>query len=409
MLNMRLYRDHAWIQCEPGTYLTVLTLLAGVLNFLCGINIDIYSPSMPTLATFFNVSTMVMKNTITVTLVGWTIGVLCFGILSDSLGRKKILALGLSCYTLVSFFAPFCHMIGLLMLVRFVQGLMVASVTIGCRALLMDSIKGRRFNIALLYTSIGFGLGPILGPYIGGLLQTYIGWQASFVALGVVSLCLLFILMLMINESIGYRHPLALKNAFSRIKTLCQHSMFIIGGLIIGIIQIEITLYPTIGPFIIEGVLQKSVLTYSKTALLMGVSYLGGTLTNRFLLRHFAPKSICDIGCIVMLLSLTLSTLFSVFSRLNLVTLISPIFLLCFSAGLVFGNIMSKNLQQFLEHAGIAIALQTMMLLLMSAVGTFVISHIPINQLFELTIIFWVLIVFEIALLVYYRRMFNNS
>ena len=406
---MKLYRDRALVRCAPSTYLTVLTLLAGVLNFLCGINIDIYSPSMPTLAEFFNVSASMMKNTITITLIGWTIGVLFFGVLSDSLGRKKILAFGLFFYTLVSFLAPFCHVMVLLMLVRFIQGLMVASVTIGCRALLIDSIKGRRFNIALLYTSIGFGLGPIIGPYIGGVLQTYVGWQANFVALGVVSLCLFVILMLFIDESIGHRHPLQLKNAFLRIKTLCQHKMFVIGGLILGIIQIEITLYPTVGPFIVEGILQKSVLTYSKTALLMGASYLSGTLTNRFLLHYFEPKRICDAACVVMLLSLALSILLSAFSHLNLVTLILPIFILCFSAGLVFGNVMAKNLQQFMQHAGIAIALQTMLLLLMSAIGTFIISHIHIEKLSQLTAIFWVLISFEVVILCYYRRMFNKS
>ena len=390
---MIFYRNRAFIRCEPGTYLTVLTLLAGVLNFLCGINIDIYSPSMPTLAAFFHVPAAVIKNTITITLIGWTMGVLLFGILSDSLGRKTILAFGLFCYMVASFLALFSHTIALLMLVRFIQGLMVASVSIGCRALLIDSIKGRRFNIALLYTSIGFGLGPIVGPYIGGILQTYIGWQANFIVLGLVALCLLLMLMLFINESITHRHPLQLKSAFLRIKTLCQHKMFIIGGLILGIIQIEITLYPTVGPFIVEGILQKNVLTYSKTALLMGASYLSGTLTNRFLLQYWEPKRICDIACVVMVLSLILSTLLSVFSHLSLITLILPIFMLCFSAGLVFGNIMSKNLQQFIQHAGIAIALQTMMLLFISAIGTFMISHIHIQQLFQLTVIFWVLIV----------------
>ncbi|MBI5346078.1 MAG: MFS transporter [Chlamydiae bacterium] len=62
-----------------------------VAPFLGGIGIDLYVPSLPTIKNEFNVDHSLVQFTITTYLLGYAIGQLFLGILSDSFGRKKIL------------------------------------------------------------------------------------------------------------------------------------------------------------------------------------------------------------------------------------------------------------------------------------------------------------------------------
>ncbi|MCP3679033.1 MAG: multidrug effflux MFS transporter [Gammaproteobacteria bacterium] len=69
-----------------------------------------------------------------------------------------------------------------LLIIRLLQGMTISTVAIGSRALAVDYFSGRRFFVVVMYTSLGYGLGPILGPVIGGYLQYHFGWRANFYA-----------------------------------------------------------------------------------------------------------------------------------------------------------------------------------------------------------------------------------
>ncbi len=405
---MKHVLEQAIISVNQKRYLLVLIFLSPLLNFLAGINIDIYSPSMPSIATYFETSVVVTKNTISITLLGWTIGALFFGALIDSIGRKKVLVYGLSAYVIASVFAPWCHSIDQLMVVRFLQGFTISTVTVGCRALIIDVMSGRRYAIAILYTSVGYGLGPILGPFIGGILQHYIGWQANFLALACTAVVLLVVLFAFLKETIPRRHSLRLPQVFARYKKVITHKQFIAGSVVAGLKQIQMMLYPALGPFIVENILGYNALTYGNTALAIGASYLVGTLINRFLLEHLRAKSVCYFGYGVMLIAILLSYAFTALWTLNLITIMIPLILLCISAGLIFPSILGANLKQFPDSAGIATATQSALVLFTSSVGIFLVSHIAIKGLLSLSIIFSVIALLEWSIFFpVYRRLLD--
>lgn len=407
-MNIKKYLDHPIIQLKKSTYLTLIVILAPLLNFLSGINLDIYSPSMPSIASYFNASIMVTKNTISVTILGWTIGAMVFGILIDSIGRKKILVSGTLFYVIASMFAPWCHSLHQLMLVRFIQGFTISTISIGSRALVIDNISGRRYAIAILYTSFGYGLSAVIGPFIGGILQYYFGWQANFIALAVLGAILLFMLVFFLKESIPQRQSLIPHHIIAKCTAVLMHRKFLVGVVILGLIQIQIVLYPTLGPFIIENILHHSVLVYAKTASVVGGGYLVGNLINRLLLKYIYPKQVCYIGCIILLIGLVLSYLFTVIWIINLFTVIIPITLLCIGSGLLFANVMGTNLKQFPNNVGVAMAIQFSLFLLIASIGIFIISHIHVVRLLQLSIIFSVLVLLKILLFFSsYRSLFN--
>lgn len=335
------------------------------------------------------------------TMIGWAMGGILFGALLDIYGRRRIILLGLLIFSITSFLAVNCRFIEELMLIRFIQGLSVSVISVGSRALIADNFSGHRFNIGLIYASLAFGLGPIVGPFVGGLLQYHFGWKADFWLFGLLSFFLIMIFMLFINESIAKRHPFSLKNALGNYAHVLHSHIFLAGILIMAASQIELLTYPAIGSFFMENILHRTSIAYGNSALVISIGYLLGTLSNRLLIKRLHVHHITDVGFGLLILSAIVQISFALLGVLNLFTLILPIMLIGFSNGFIFPNMIGRCMKLFPDIIGVATAVMVSFLMFLSAVGIFLISHVKVNGLSELTFIFVVTIV--IQLLIFYR------
>ena len=403
-------KDIALIPLNSKTYLSLILIFTPLLNFLSGITIDIYSPSLPTLMVYFNTSMTLVKNTLSITLLGWALGSMIFGLLIDTLGRKPILTYALIAYVLSSFLATLTHDISGFMMLRFMQGFTISAISIGCRAIIVDYFTGPRYLIAILYTSIGYGLGPLVGPFIGGILQYYVSWKASFITLSALGSLLLLILVIFINESVHQKQQLSLTQIHKKIKPILFHKSFLAGIILLGLMQIQTLIYPTLGPFLVIDILKKDTITFGNSALLVGASYLIGTMINRILLHFLTAKTACYIGYLTLLLGLVLSLSFSIFSPINLITIMLPLIIICLSSGLIFSNIMAINLMQFTHSAGLATSFIVTLMLLTTTAGTFIMSHIHICHLSQLSLMISSLTILQIMIFFrYFKPLFNNA
>ena len=109
---MKKLLDKAVIQLQSDNYIGLLIIIAPLLNFLTGINIDLYTPSLPEIAHYYGASIIIVKNTITATMIGFAIGCIIFGTIIDIFGRRRIILFGLMVYTVSSLLALACTNIG---------------------------------------------------------------------------------------------------------------------------------------------------------------------------------------------------------------------------------------------------------------------------------------------------------
>ncbi|MCW4631447.1 MULTISPECIES: MFS transporter [Marinomonas] len=80
--------------------------LLGYLVAFGPLSIDMYLPSLPTIADNLGTTDQLIQTTITVFLLGMAIGMIIFGPLSDMLGRKRLLLAGIGFYFLAVLVAP---------------------------------------------------------------------------------------------------------------------------------------------------------------------------------------------------------------------------------------------------------------------------------------------------------------
>ncbi len=379
-------------------------ILAPMLNFLTGINIDLYAPSLPSIADYFQVSIVVAKNTITATMLGFALGCLVFGALIDIVGRRKIIFFGLFAFIVVSFLALLSSNITELMIIRFIQGMMVSTVSIGSRALVVDHFAGKRFVIAILYTSVAYGAGPVLAPFIGGLLQYYFGWKANFLAYAFFGILLIILFLSVIKESLKVPQPSSLKHVLKQYWKVVTHKAFIMGALILGGVLVEQITYPTVGPFLVEQVMHRSPIAYGNSALFAGCSYLLGTLVNRFLVHKLSQRELVYLGFSLLVLGVLIQWIFALSLSLNFFSLIFPIMVIGFSFGFIFPNVLGACLKFFPNNVGVASAVQACSLMIIGAVGIFIISYFNITHLINLTPIYASIAVLQIIIFFFFFR-----
>lgn len=388
------------------TYSNIMMVLAPLMNFLSGIAIDLYAPSMPSIAVYFHTSMMAVKNTITITMIGFAIGCLLCGVLLDTIGRRKVILTSLLIFIIASLLAPHCQSIYQLIAIRFVQGITTSVMSIGGRALVADHFSGHRFVVAMLYISLGYGLGPVIAPFIGGYLQYHFDWQANFYAYAICASAIFVFYFLFVHEKFNRPKHHTLLKVVTFYKTIVTQKTFFSGAMILGLVQLELIIYPTLGPFLVEHQLNYSSITYGNSALIVGLGYLSGALINRLLLRFFKQHQLINIGFIILSLSLLAQLVLALYIGLNLWTLVFPIVLIGFALGFLFGNILSNCLKLFPNNTGIASASQIFLLMSLGSLGVFAISYLKITSLYDLFFVFLGILILQLLI---YMLLFKKN
>jgi DHA1 family multidrug resistance protein-like MFS transporter len=128
-------------------------------------------------------------------LVGWIVAAstitgivvkLPAGSLSDHFGRRTLLLVGACFFAFTPFFYATASSIGLLLLLRIVHGNATALFGPAASAAISDITAPSHRGIRLgLYASMQ-GVGQALGPFLGGVLISRVGFQAPFFLSGLV-------------------------------------------------------------------------------------------------------------------------------------------------------------------------------------------------------------------------------
>jgi MFS transporter, DHA1 family, multidrug resistance protein len=168
---------HAADSARPPAH-TVVVL--GLLTMFGPLSLDLYLPALPQLADDLNASTSAAQLSITTCLVGLAVGQLVAGPLSDRLGRKPPLMVGLSAYLVASVACALAPSAGVLAVLRLVQGLAGAAGIVISRAIARDLYSGRALMIFFSRLLLVAGLAPVIAPILGGQLSRIMSWRGIF-------------------------------------------------------------------------------------------------------------------------------------------------------------------------------------------------------------------------------------
>ncbi|HET9847585.1 MAG TPA: Bcr/CflA family multidrug efflux MFS transporter [Candidatus Dormibacteraeota bacterium] len=337
-----------------------LFVLLGGLTAFGPLSIDMYLPALPMIGRDLHASESIVQLTLTACLGGLALGQIVSGPLSDMLGRRRPLMVGVAAYAMASVACAFAPSAALLVAFRVLQGLSGAAGIVIARAVVRDMYTGaaaaRYFSRLVLI----MGLAPILAPVLGAQLLRFTTWNGIFFVLALISLLLLLGAALALPETLPLerRQASGFRNTVRAFGNLFRDPKFVgfalAGGLGFG----AMFAYISGSPFVLQGIYHVSPQIFS---LIFATNALGFVITsqvNGSLVSRIDPARLMLIGLIGNLaggLALLAVVLYG--HGLGVAAILPPLFLLVSSVGFIVPNAVALALTRHPEAAGTGSAL----------------------------------------------------
>ena len=163
---------------------------------------DLYLPAFPALESSLNVSEAAIQLTLTGTTVGFALGQLVVGPLSDKFGRRLPLILATALHIAASFGAALSTDIVTLGVFRVLMGIGAAGGGVVAMAMVRDLFSGYAMVRMFSRMALVNGLAPILAPVIGSQLLLVMPWPGIFVFLACYGTAVILAAVVLVRETL---------------------------------------------------------------------------------------------------------------------------------------------------------------------------------------------------------------
>lgn len=319
----------------------------------------IYTPALPNVAQGLIASASKVEATLTFYFLGFALGILIWGMISDSIGRRPAMLAGLFIYGLATLFCANVGNINSLLLWRFLQAFGSSVGSVITQTMLRDFYdeKERTKLFAIMSGALAFS--PALGPLLGGFISEYLGWRANFATLTILAVVLIIWSLLTLPETRSTKTPPSINKIsilfrlMIRSRPLWGHILLIsaTNGILFGFYQEA--------PFVfIEQLGMKpshygffGILIAAATILAARVSY---KQSHRFSSQQLIVWGATSVFIGSILFTLTVFTRIFNLTPIGMSTSIATLLLIFFGIGLIIPNSLSHALRAYKTEIGTA-------------------------------------------------------
>ena len=207
---------------QPGSRAFVVLLAA-----LVGLGpaaVDLYLPALPTIAADLGTTDARAQWTLASFFIGFGLGMMVFGSLSDTYGRRRLLLVATVLYALSSLLCVAVTDIDQLIGLRFFQAVGSGALGVLARAVVRDVYDTSGAARVLSVMGIITAVVPLMAPLVGGQILLHAGWRAVFALLGVAGVGALVLSWRRIDETLPAErrhdvHLMSLLRVYGRILT----------------------------------------------------------------------------------------------------------------------------------------------------------------------------------------------
>lgn len=336
---------------------------------------DIYLPSLPSIAEYFDTSTSLVKITLFSYLLSFSFAPLICGPMSDHYGRKKVILLGMILSVISSFGCYLSNSIYSLILFRFFQGIGTGSVVVSARAIITDLYVGKELAKKFTIVSLAIPIFLAIAPAVGGSLQENFGWQAVFLFLVIYLIIVLFGTYLL-EETVEKPEVHIKFSLLANYKPILRNKSFMLygGGFVLS--NMGYFAYLTASPFLFQNLIGLSAESYGYLAIYVSLVIMFFSLVNMVFIRYLSLCTIMLIGNCFVLLSGILLVSFHFMNILTFYSLFIPCLIFFPCLPLTSSNSIVRGMGQIKRGFGSASAFLTTVQLLAGTFATLIFSYV---------------------------------
>ena len=325
-----------------------LIILISILSSVAPMGVDTYLPSIPEIAKYFDVNIHKVELSLSIFLIGFAIGQIFGGPISDRYGRRVGSIVGLLGYALFSFLIIFSSSIYELWIYRFLEAFFGGITVVNATAAVRDRFSGQ--EAAKVFSLIGMvrSLAPLLAPVFGAAIIHFFPWEGIFVFLTIYALIVAFFIYKDLPESFTYTK----QNIIESYKLVLTHKKAMKAMLVLAI---------SFGAFFI--IIAKTSYIYIeyfgiKTdyfPLFFGINFIiliAMIKVNVTLLKTYQAKNIAKYATLIQF---CVGIIFLLIHKdMNLILTVIIIASYMSMMAFIFGNCMSLAIEHFSKNAGVA-------------------------------------------------------
>lgn len=331
----------------------------GFMLYLAGLSMlgflatDMYLPAFSAMQTSLMTSPGMISASLSIFLGGFAIGQLLWGPLSDRIGRKPVLLLGLMLFAVGCLGVIWVENVRALLALRFLQAMGVCAAAVTWQAIVVDRFSADVAKKTFASIMPLVALSPALAPLLGAWVLNHFDWEAIFALLTAVA-TLLLIATFTLRENKPAEHKSAEKAGFG---TLLKSRVYSGNVMIYAACSAGFFAWLTGSPFILSdmgyspGVIGLSYVPQTIAFLLGGfgcrllISKLDGNKILPWLLTGYG-LSVAGLFCVAM------------FTDAGLVSLLIPFCFMALVNGAIYPIVVANALMPFPANTGKAAALQ---------------------------------------------------
>jgi DHA1 family bicyclomycin/chloramphenicol resistance-like MFS transporter len=339
----------------------LLTVILACLGMVGALAIDTYLPSIPAIGRAFGVGPVAVQQTLSVFLFMFAFMMLFYGTLSDSFGRRPVIMVALTVYTLASAGAALAPTFGWLLLFRALQGMSAGAGSVIGQAIVQDRFIGADAQRIMSHIMMVFGLAPAIAPVLGGWLHVTFGWRATFVFLALFGTVMLLATWRLLPESL----PVEKRHAFHGVAIarnylkVLGHPQFLLLSLSVGLAFGGLSLYiGSAANFVME------ILHLPETAFAwMFIPLIGGMVAGSALAGKRAARSTLaatiGLGFAIMFAGALLGVGYNAAFAAEVPWAVLPLAVYTFGLAVAMPAIQQEALSLFPDNRGLAASMQS--------------------------------------------------
>jgi MFS transporter, DHA1 family, multidrug resistance protein len=279
---------------SPAVVVAVLVVLLG----LQPVTTDLYLPALPSLPGALGTDVGAAQLTLSALIICFGLAQLVCGPLADRFGRRPVLVVGLSLYTLASVLATLAPTIEWLIVWRALQGVALAAAVTCGRSIVRDlypPLQGARVMARALG---GLGVIAFASPLLGGVLVQLLDWRATLAGVALLGAATLTFIALRFDETLTQlnRDATRLAPLLANWRQILKHPTFRAFALLLSMTYGGLFILLAASGFVYIDVLGVSRLGLGAILASNSLSYIVGTLLCRRLLARLGLRRTVAVG-----------------------------------------------------------------------------------------------------------------
>ncbi|MFG6491095.1 multidrug effflux MFS transporter [Microbacterium sp. P03] len=336
----------------------VYIIVLGALTALGPFTVDLYLPAFPALEADFQTTAAAIQLTLTGTMLGFALGQLIVGPLSDKVGRRIPLLAVTAVHVVASMLAAIAPTLLLLGVSRVLMGMGAAAGGVVAMAIVRDLFGGRRLVTMLSRLALVSGVAPVAAPLVGSALLLVMPWRGIFVVLALYGAVMLVCALLLIPETLppARRSGPGGVSVLQRYKSVLSDRVFI-GVLIIGGMSFSgLFSYLSSSPFLFQVTYAFNPQQYGLLFAVNSVGVVLGVQIASRLAARFGPQWVMAFSTATLVLA-SVAILVADQWGLGLWGLMIPLFVFMTACGFTMPCVQVLALDRHGKAAGTAASL----------------------------------------------------